>query len=311
MPPPFSPSILPTTISALSKIKVHLHIFLAELSIMRSNFTNAQAELGLAISTSRLSLSNNYSNNKSNLGLWDQFSPRITLGKGLLFQARGKDIAALECFDTVIQLVEDRNQVAKSSIVGSGLNKLEYGLEELSILAKCSILMIKLGQGVKIRMAGTESTSNLNSMSMDTTSNGSINRRKSTATPSTTEELYLSDLALEIVRFTSPTPTTTNSLSSSTNSKSNQVKLQPTSMTLLHCLIQALTRGEIIKSKLNLSKALTILTDTGANHAKSLVLALLANFFLLTADLEVSFFLFHSLLSNFLANEIDLIELRK
>lgn len=302
---------------------------------MRSQFNSAQNELSLAISTSRRTrslLPSTSTHQFSKVGegageeLWNLFSPRIILGKGLLYQARGKELAALECFDTVVQIVEERINYPSSLSLGKstpgtgsggGVSKVEKGLEELGILAKSSILLIKLGQGFRIRIGGGSSAiRNIAGLSTSLVGGGGssgsggdiVNRRKSSATPSTLEELYLDDLAFEIVQFTSSSssssssPPTSSSSSSSTSTPSKlssssskysmRPKNQTTSMKLLSELIQSFTRGEIIKSKIHLSKSLTILTDSGANHAKGLVLALLANLFLQTADTEVSFLFF-------------------
>ncbi|KAK4700768.1 hypothetical protein P7C70_g5479, partial [Phenoliferia sp. Uapishka_3] len=66
-------------------------------------------------------------------------------------------------------------------------------------------------------------------------------------------------------------------------SKTNHPSASP-SLVLIAELAQALTKGEITKSKSHLSEALKRANATLANHAKAVILALLANLFLFTRN---------------------------
>jgi hypothetical protein len=207
-------------------MKIHLLLFSAELSIMRSAFSTAQAHLTSAITTAR-----------THAGLWDSFAGRITLDMGLLRQASGDEKEAEECFETVLM---------------SGEGREEGGEEGASLvtLAKVSLLVLKISQGSRVRLS---------------TSFSSIS---SSSPSSTNDSARLTSLARSVVEATQDAAP---------------------ALRLTGEFVQALTRGEITKAKQHLSVALNLSNTSLANHAKALMLALLANLFLHTRNDQVGF----------------------
>jgi hypothetical protein len=125
---------------------------------------------------------------------------------------------------------------------------------DLVTLAQVSILMIKIAQGSQIKIAEEGSAS-------ASAKRLSLSHER--------DRFSLSDLtrmAKDIVAST--------------------VNAVP-SLQLAGELIQALTKGEIIKAKQHLSNALNISNSSLANHAKALMLALLSNLFLQTRNDQV------------------------
>lgn len=227
MPAQTPPNQIPAYARVVAKMKVDLLVFSAELDIMRSAFTSAEALLSSAIATAR-----------AHAGLWESFQRRITLAHGTLAQAKGQDELALQCFEVAVRLPNSQRD------------------RDLITLAQVSILMIKIAQGSRVRITDEGSAS------------------ASAKRPSLLREgdrFSLADLtrmAKDIVASTSHAVP---------------------SLQLVGELVQALTKGEIIKAKQHLSNALNISNSSLANHAKALMLALLANLFLHTRNDQVSF----------------------
>lgn len=253
LPPCISPASIKSTLANLAKTKVYLHLLLAEIHIMRSEFSLARSSLSTAISTSR-----------SQPGSWEVFAPRITLDQGLLYQALGKDEEALECFETVIQLLEPPS----ISLPGASLSQSSVPrLTNLEILAKASIIIIHFTRGAQIRL---------------TDSDPSSARRKSGSSSLSLESQNLNSMARQIVQHTS--------LSTSNDAPTH-------SMRLIGEIVQSFTKGAITTAKVHLATALMLSNEFVANHAKAAVLALLTNIFLFTRDDQVRHF-FHCCLNH-------------
>lgn len=159
------------------------------------------------------------------------------------------------------------------------------------LLAKLSLLVLKIGQGTRVRL----STS---TMAMSRAGSGSSGRTKpssSSATAVSTTALTDSDarltaLSQEIVQLCTPPEGdfTTSSAHETPNSDAAPPSSVPPSLQLVAHFVQALTKGEITKAKQHLSTALTLANTTSSNHAKCLMLALLANLFLWTRNDQAS-----------------------
>lgn len=120
------------------------------------------------------------------------------------------------------------------------------------LLAKVSILLLQISAGARVRISEEPSTG----------------RKRKSVGGTADAERRLNDLAKEVVE------------------KAGEEGASP-SWVLVGELVQALTRGEIIKAKQHLSTALTLANSSLANHAKALMLALLANLFLHTRNDQV------------------------
>ncbi|KAM0755166.1 hypothetical protein T439DRAFT_322218 [Meredithblackwellia eburnea MCA 4105] len=121
--PPLLPTWVTPHLISLARIKVHLLLFSAELSIMRSEYVSARSELNTALSTMR------------QYDLWPStaaddvaFKARLTLDEGLLAQALGRNKVAEQCFEVVLSL-ESGNP------------------SDLTPLALLSLLLVRLSQG--------------------------------------------------------------------------------------------------------------------------------------------------------------------
>ncbi|ORY57118.1 hypothetical protein BCR35DRAFT_309707 [Leucosporidium creatinivorum] len=265
LPSSLIPSPLPTTLRSLALLKIHLLLFTAELSIMRSCWDKAEEQLGVAIATARA-----YSGGEGEgSDLWEVFRGRITLDWGLLKQARGEDEEAEECFETV--LMEDpasstasevggggARMQRKKSTGGGGAAQEEHELSEeksnLVALAKVSLLILKIGQGTRVRLSTSSST----------TSSSAPSSSHPTSSSSSSTDARLTSLSRSLLSLTTPT--------------------SPPSLKLLTEFIQALTKGEITKAKQHLSVALALANASGQNHAKAVLLGLLGNLFVWTRN---------------------------
>lgn len=127
------------------------------------------------------------------------------------------------------------------------------GNEDEALLAKVSILLLQISMGARVRISEEGSTSGKKRKSVGGTADA---------------ETRLNDLAKEVVEA------------------AGEEGASP-GVVLLGELVQALTRGEIIKAKQHLSMALNLSNNALANHAKALMLALLANLFLHTRNDQV------------------------
>jgi hypothetical protein len=117
--------VLPA-LKSIAKMKVHLHLFLASLHLMRSSFPLAASHAASALRTSR-----------QYPGLWEVFQVRIVLIKGLLAQALDDNERAIKCFEVCIA-------IAGSQVEGT--------------LAKVSILILKISAGATVRLSSSAST---------------------------------------------------------------------------------------------------------------------------------------------------------
>lgn len=197
--------------------------------------------------------------------LWEVFRGRITLDWGLLAQARGEDEVAEECFETVLMEVPaasepggaPRMQRKKSSGGAAQEKEDELGEEKINLvaLAKVSLLILKIGQGTRVRLSTSSSTSAPSS---------------SAPSSSSSADARLTALSRSLVALTADIPTS------------------PPSLQLLTEFIQALTKGEITKAKQHLSVALALANSSGQNHAKAVLLGLLGNLFVWTRNDQVS-----------------------
>lgn len=246
---------------------MHLLLFSAELSIMRSAFDVAEGQLGQAIATVRGAVGIRGGGGGQGAAgeegeLWTTFKERITLDFGLLALARGEEVRAEECFETV--LMSDEAGVGSKGMQkrkstggggGGGGEEAETGQGEkdnLLALAKLSLLLLKIGQGTRVRLSTSQSSSSSSAPS-------------SSSSPT---DARLTTLSRSLV-----------ALSSSPSS--------PPSLQLMAEFIQALTKGEITKAKQHLSVALGLANATGQNHAKAVLLGLLGNLFVWTRNDQV------------------------
>ncbi|SGY50778.1 BQ5605_C001g00926 [Microbotryum silenes-dioicae] len=187
-------------------------------------------------------------------GLWDEYEGRITLDFGMLFHAEGEDAKAEECYETVL----DKTATSSATENDDDDDEQRQGLR---VLAGLSLLMLKMSQGWRIRLS-THASSNASA-------NPIGSPQRPTANPSNAFESPRYDaIAREIVAFTCAEESGSSSPSSN----------------LIAEFIQSLTKGEITKSKQHLSVALQLSNQMNSNHAKALVLSLLANLFLMTRN---------------------------
>lgn len=230
MRPNIPPNQMAASLAVVAQMKVELLIFSAELDIMRSAFTNAEELLSTAIATAR-----------AHVGLWESFQRRITLAHGTLAQARHQPELAMKCFEVVVRLPNPHRE------------------KDLVLLARMSIIMLKISQGSRVRIV--EESITASARRLQTTNGGAKSQQQ--------ELMELNRMTKELV-----------------GSIANSVT--PPALQLVSEFLQALTRGEIIKAKLHLSVALNVSNTSLANHAKALMLALLANLFLHTRNDQVS-----------------------
>ncbi|KAK4047587.1 hypothetical protein OIO90_006128 [Microbotryomycetes sp. JL221] len=251
LPPSTTLADVAHTLTDLAHAKIHLLLFSAELSLMRSAFNQAEQQYLSAISTAR-----QYSSDDGiTLGgnLWLTYKDRITLGMGALYHARGQDDLAEDCFETILNPQDDEH--SNDNGFGDKIANDNVDVVDVVSLAKLAFLMLKISQGHVARLS-TSSASNLNSTST------SIERRLT---------LYAQDLS---------------SLSTtSASTQSNPMKqTRASSVELISDIVQALTKGQITKAKQHLSQALNLTNIGVLNHTKALILALLANLFLWTKN---------------------------
>ncbi|SCV71239.1 BQ2448_2827 [Microbotryum intermedium] len=250
-PPLTRPHEVGGYLARIARMKIHLLLFSSELEIMRSGFEQARKQLLDAVMTAT-----------NREGLWDEYQGRITLDFGMLLHAQGEDAKAEECYETVLDKT-------RASTDGGGEAEDDEQRQGLRVLAGVLLLMLKMSQGWRVRLS-THASSN-------TSANPTGSPQRPAAHPSNAFESPRYDaIAREIVAFTSLDESSSSSASSTTtNSPSSN---------LISEFIQSLTRGEITKSKQHLSVALQLSNQMNSNHAKALVLSLLANLFLMTRN---------------------------
>ncbi|GAA5893249.1 hypothetical protein JCM5296_001648 [Sporobolomyces johnsonii] len=234
-------SSVPATLTATARLKVHLHIFAAELAIMRSALRDAQELLKLAITTARA------------YGVWEDFAARLTLDMGLLRVAEDEGDAAGRCFEAVI---------GGAGKGGKGKETASGGSASTVQLAELSLLLLKMSAGEQVLLPS---------------SSRSGPPPSSSSTPSS--PFHPSVPPPSAARLEPLVRSLTSSSSSSGPSSTPAARF-------IAELVHALTLGEITKSKAHLSGALNLTTQMGANHARALVLALLANLFTHTRNKE-------------------------
>ncbi|GAA5933289.1 hypothetical protein JCM1841_006580 [Sporobolomyces salmonicolor] len=220
-------SSVPAIVAATARLKVHLHIFAAELAIMRSALRDAQELLKLAIATARA------------YGVWDDFAARLTLDIGLLRVAEEEGYAAERCFEAVIR--GRKGDKGKEAASDSGASIVQ--------LAELSLLLLSMSAGKQVLPS-------------------------SSSTPSSSPF------------HPSFPPPSAACLESLVRSLTSCGPSSAPAARFITELVHALTLGEITKSKAHLSAALNLTTQMGANHARALVLALLANLFTHTRNKE-------------------------
>lgn len=238
---------LKSSLVTLAKMKISLLLFTAELDILRSSFKDALESINLAIAECR-----------AHKGLWDASKMRILLAMGSLNQGTFKDQLALECFEGVVRSVEDRARV----------RTMDGGDEQgLLLLARVSILIIKIGQGSRVRIGETTSSPSINMARSTSSSSASKFGSADPSTPATPHDSSLATLTRSILALTGASPLP--------------------AFQILGEFIKALTSGEIIKAKQFLSNSLNLANGLMSNHCKALMLALLANLFLWTRNDQV------------------------
>ena len=211
---------------------------------MRSSYSTALTHLTGALTTARTYPS-----------LWDAFKSRLTLGMGCLAQAQMKNDEAVRCFEVVIELGKE----------GKGMKK---GEGDLVLLAKMSILIIRISEGAKVRVSDPPSSVGMG-RSISTGSSVHSTPTQSTPTQSSTQLASLNALAKEIIHHTTSSTASCPSLR------------------IVGEFVAALTKGEIIKAKQHLSNALNLANSGLANHSKAIMLALLAGLFIHTRNDQV------------------------
>lgn len=179
---------------------------------------------------------------------------------------------AVRCFEVVIEL-------------GKGGKKGES--DDLVLLAKMSILVVRISEGAKVRVLDSASVG----MSRVVSAGGSSVHSTPTSTAAFPSH---------------STPTQTSSQLASLSALAKEIIAQTTSpnashpsLRILGEFVAALTKGEIIKAKQHLSNALNLANTGLANHSKAVMLALLAGLFIHTRNDQVSPFLPPFLLFDF------------
>ncbi|GAA5957054.1 hypothetical protein JCM3765_005391 [Sporobolomyces pararoseus] len=242
------------TLTSTARLKVHLHLFACELAIMRNSPSEASQHLLAAVTTSRKPSAPREGN-----AVWEEFKDRLILDLGLIHLVKEEEEEAEKCFEAVI--------VSAGSTAKSNKTKpVESSGTTILQLAELSLLLLKLSQGHSIPLSSSSiASSPAMSRSTSHPSLSSSIRRQSTSNPTSArlESLSRSILSLD-ESIPSPTP----------------------SLEFIISLTKALTCGEIVKSKSNLSNALNLTGKLSANHARALTLALLANLFEQTRNTE-------------------------
>lgn len=167
---------------------------------------------------------------------------------------------AVRCFEVVIELGKK-----------GGGRKGEW--DDLVVLAKMSILIIRIGEGAKVRVSDSTSSIGMSRIvsgsSVHSTPTSSTFPAHSTPTQTSSQLASLSTLAKEIIHLTT-SPTASHP-----------------PLRILGEFVAALTKGEIIKAKQHLSNALNLANTGLANHSKAVMLALLAGLFIHTRNDQV------------------------
>lgn len=251
VPSHLPPSHLSAAKKTIAKLKIDLHLYASELETMRSSYASSQSHLLSALSTAR-----------SYPSLWEIFRFRLTLGMGCLAQAQMRNEEAVRFFEVVVEL-------------GKGSKR---GEDELVLLAKMSILIIRISEGAKVRVVDSGASVGMarvvslggggSSVHSTPTSHLSSTPSHSTPTQTSTQLASLNALAKELIQ------TTSNS--------------SCPSLRIVGEFVAALTKGEIIKAKQHLSNALNLANTGLANHSKAIMLALLAGLFIHTRNDQVS-----------------------
>ncbi|KAK4047535.1 hypothetical protein OIV83_005322 [Microbotryomycetes sp. JL201] len=243
------------TLAKLARVKIHLLLFSAELSLMRSAFAQAEEQYMNAISTAR-----QYSGSENEL--WLAVKDRVTLGMGCLYQARGQDDLAEDCFETVLAH-EPQSSVStkagvRTSLGGASVDVVADRRDSVDVvsLAKLGFLLLKISQGHIARLSTMSSSSS------------------SRLTPT---ELRLTRYAQDLVALGSMSDSDPLTVPTTAFKQGSPTQL-------VSDLVLALTKGEITKAKHHLSRALNSTNVSSSNHAKALILALLANLFLWTRN---------------------------
>ena len=170
---------------------------------------------------------------------------------------------AVRCFEVVIEL-------------GKGGKKGEW--DDLVLLAKMSILVVRISEGAKVRVLDSASVG----MCRVVSAGGSSVHSTPTSTSTSTFPSH-------------STPTQTSSQLASLSTLAKEIIAQTISpnashpsLRILGEFVAALTKGEIIKAKQHLSNALNLANTGLANHSKAIMLALLAGLFIHTRNDQVS-----------------------
>lgn len=237
LPRSLSPTSILTTLSSLAQTKLHLHLFSAELAIMRSSPPTALTHLESAITCARTHY------------LFPEWSSRITLVWGLMAVLKGDEEEAEDCFEVV-----------------------RWGEDEAAF------------------------SSNSNSSTTASSSSPPKMSRSSSSHRSPKSSLWiLASFSLLLLRLSLKTKTSQSALAAEILSSLPPPGTITPDLMLVAEVLKALTKGEIIKAKAHLSAALGLANEGMRNHAKALLLALLANLFLFTRNDQVCFSLFLSL----------------
>ncbi|GAA6058769.1 hypothetical protein JCM10212_001885 [Sporobolomyces blumeae] len=296
-------------------LKLHLHLFGAELAVMRSSVQEATDHVASAVAIVR-------DLDDDDVARPDvaRYRDRLVLGLGMVRLLQDRTQEAQRCFESIVvassttaisstpattatgstRLGGTASSVLSSSTTTTTTVKRKSGMSEdgsdsIVPLAQLSLVLLKLSQGESTVPPSSSSSSTLTSnltTTLATPFRLPLNNNGSTtpharANPSTSNSpLSLSSLTRSLTSHLSTLPAFPSTSSSPSPSSPSSTPSHLASLAFVASLVASLTSGEITKSKAHLSNALNWTTATGANHARALVLALLANLFEQTRNKE-------------------------